>query len=78
MLVLPMVPQTWPATFRPAAAAGTVAHEFFHHQTGNRVTVRDWFQLTLKEGLTVFREQVGRVGGCGRWVGGWKVGTGSS
>ncbi|KAI7837638.1 hypothetical protein COHA_008560 [Chlorella ohadii] len=35
----------------------TVAHEFFHHQTGNRVTVRNWFQLTLKEGLTVYREQ---------------------
>lgn len=34
-----------------------VAHEYFHNWTGNRVTLRDWFQLTLKEGLTVFREQ---------------------
>jgi len=35
----------------------TVAHEYFHNWTGNRVTCRDWFQLALKEGLTVFREQ---------------------
>ena len=34
-----------------------VAHEYFHNWTGNRVTCRDWFQLSLKEGLTVFREQ---------------------
>ena len=34
-----------------------IAHEYFHNWTGNRVTVRDWFQLTLKEGLTVFRDQ---------------------
>ena len=34
-----------------------VAHEYFHNWTGNRVTCRDWFQITLKEGLTVFREQ---------------------
>ena len=34
-----------------------VAHEYFHNWTGNRVTLRDWFQLSLKEGLTVFREQ---------------------
>ncbi|NCA90838.1 MAG: aminopeptidase N, partial [Gammaproteobacteria bacterium] len=34
-----------------------VGHEYFHNWTGNRVTCRDWFQLTLKEGLTVFREQ---------------------
>jgi len=33
-----------------------VAHEYFHNWTGNRVTCRDWFQLTLKEGLTVFRD----------------------
>jgi aminopeptidase N len=33
-----------------------VAHEYFHNWSGNRVTVRDWFQITLKEGLTVFRE----------------------
>lgn len=36
---------------------GIVAHEYFHNWTGNRVTCRDWFQLTLKEGLTVFRDQ---------------------
>ncbi len=34
-----------------------VAHEYFHNWTGNRVTCRDWFQLCLKEGLTVFRDQ---------------------
>ncbi len=34
-----------------------VAHEYFHNWTGNRVTCRDWFQLCLKEGLTVYREQ---------------------
>ncbi len=34
-----------------------VAHEYFHNWTGNRVTCRDWFQLTLKEGLTVLRDQ---------------------
>ena len=37
--------------------ARVVAHEYFHNWTGNRVTCRDWFQLTLKEGLTVFRDQ---------------------
>jgi len=36
---------------------GVVAHEYFHNYTGNRVTCQDWFQLTLKEGLTVFRDQ---------------------
>ncbi|HEY0522086.1 MAG TPA: aminopeptidase N [Stellaceae bacterium] len=34
-----------------------VSHEYFHNWTGNRVTCRDWFQLSLKEGLTVFRDQ---------------------
>jgi len=34
-----------------------IGHEYFHNWTGNRVTCRDWFQLTLKEGLTVFRDQ---------------------
>jgi len=34
-----------------------VAHEYFHNWTGNRVTCRDWFQLCLKEGLTIFRHQ---------------------
>ena len=50
---------------RPETASDTdyenvesvVAHEYFHNWTGNRVTCRDWFQLTLKEGLTVFRDQ---------------------
>ena len=37
---------------------GVVAHEYFHNWSGNRVTCRDWFQLTLKEGLTVFRDQL--------------------
>lgn len=36
---------------------GIVAHEYFHNWSGNRVTCRDWFQLSLKEGLTVFRDQ---------------------
>jgi len=36
---------------------GIIAHEYFHNWTGNRVTCRDWFQLCLKEGLTVFRDQ---------------------
>ncbi|MCH8491055.1 MAG: aminopeptidase N, partial [Oceanicaulis sp.] len=36
---------------------GVVAHEYFHNWTGNRITLRDWFQLCLKEGLTVFRDQ---------------------
>src|SRR5450830_1167789 len=35
---------------------GVIAHEYFHNWTGNRVTCRDWFQLSLKEGLTVFRD----------------------
>ncbi|MDJ0867448.1 MAG: aminopeptidase N [Myxococcota bacterium] len=39
------------------AVEGVIAHEYFHNWTGNRVTCRDWFQLTLKEGLTVFRDQ---------------------
>ena len=56
---------------------GVIAHEYFHNWTGNRVTCRDWFQLCLKEGLTVFRDQefsadvafaaverIGRKSGC--------------
>ena len=39
------------------AVEAVIAHEYFHNWTGNRVTCRDWFQLTLKEGLTVFRDQ---------------------
>ncbi|MCA8867596.1 MAG: aminopeptidase N [Rhodobacteraceae bacterium] len=37
---------------------GIIAHEYFHNWTGNRITCRDWFQLSLKEGLTVFRDQM--------------------
>ena len=40
-----------------AAVESVVAHEYFHNWTGNRITCRDWFQLSLKEGLTVFRDQ---------------------
>ncbi|KAF8069507.1 puromycin-sensitive aminopeptidase [Scenedesmus sp. PABB004] len=61
------------ATFRPALLAvaldshtddaaasvrGLIAHEYLHNWSGNRVTVRDWFELTLKEGLTALREQL--------------------
>jgi aminopeptidase N len=40
-----------------ASIEGVIAHEYFHNWTGDRVTCRDWFQLCLKEGLTVFRDQ---------------------
>jgi len=40
-----------------AQIEGVIAHEYFHNWTGNRITCRDWFQLCLKEGLTVFRDQ---------------------
>jgi len=49
-----------PATASDAdysAIEGVIGHEYFHNWTGNRVTCRDWFQLSLKEGLTVFRDQ---------------------
>jgi aminopeptidase N len=49
-----------PATATDADFAGieaVIAHEYFHNWTGNRITCRDWFQLCLKEGLTVFRDQ---------------------
>ncbi len=49
-----------PATATDADYQGiesVIAHEYFHNWTGNRVTCRDWFQLSLKEGLTVFRDQ---------------------
>ncbi|MEB3457910.1 aminopeptidase N [Pasteurella multocida] len=39
------------------AVESVIAHEYFHNWTGNRITCRDWFQLSLKEGLTVFRDQ---------------------
>jgi hypothetical protein len=56
-LNVPLLPTCLPACL----PAGVVGHEYFHNWTGNRVTCRDWFQLTLKEGLTVYRDQ---VGGC--------------
>ncbi|MDA7947716.1 MAG: aminopeptidase N [Hyphomicrobiaceae bacterium] len=40
-----------------AAIEAVIAHEYFHNWTGNRITCRDWFQLCLKEGLTVYRDQ---------------------
>jgi aminopeptidase N len=40
-----------------AAVESVVGHEYFHNWTGNRITCRDWFQLSLKEGLTVYRDQ---------------------
>ncbi len=49
-----------PETATDADYAGietVIAHEYFHNWTGNRITCRDWFQLSLKEGLTVFRDQ---------------------
>ena len=49
-----------PATATDSEYAGiesVVGHEYFHNWTGNRITCRDWFQLSLKEGLTVFRDQ---------------------
>ena len=49
-----------PATATDADFAGieaVIAHEYFHNWTGNRITCRDWFQLCLKEGLTVFRDE---------------------
>ena len=45
------------------AVAAVVAHEYFHNWSGNRVTCRDWFQLSLKEGFTVFRDQCARAAG---------------
>ncbi|MDP3168240.1 MAG: aminopeptidase N, partial [Hydrogenophaga sp.] len=42
-----------------------VGHEYFHNWTGNRITCRDWFQLSLKEGLTVFRDQEFSQDMCG-------------
>src|SRR6202030_604896 len=40
-----------------ASIEAVIAHEYFHNWTGDRITCRDWFQLCLKEGLTVFRDQ---------------------
>jgi aminopeptidase N len=50
------------------AVLGVVGHEYFHNWTGNRVAPRDWFQLTLKEGLTVFRDQEFTSDMCSRPV----------
>jgi hypothetical protein len=47
-----------------------ISPQYFHNWTGNRVTCRDWFQLTLKEGLTVFRDQV-----CIPWLGELALGS---
>jgi len=49
-------PQTATDSFY-SAVERIVAHEYFHNWTGNRITCRDWFQLSLKEGLTVYRDQ---------------------
>ncbi len=49
-------PRPRPTPTTPASKA-IIAHEYFHNWTGNRITCRDWFQLCLKEGLTVFRDQ---------------------
>jgi aminopeptidase N len=49
------------------AIEGVVGHEYFHNWTGNRITCRDWFQLSLKEGLTVYRDQVSKPARPG-WV----------
>jgi aminopeptidase N len=54
-LVLALPEATTDDTFD--SIEGVVAHEYFHNWTGNRITCRDWFQITLKEGLTVFRDQ---------------------
>lgn len=51
-----------------AAVESVIAHEYFHNWTGNRVTCRDWFQLSLKEGLTVFRDQEFSADRSGRAV----------
>lgn len=48
--------------------SGVIAHEYFHNYSGNRVTCRSWFELTLKEGLTVFRDQCAAAEGPGAWT----------
>ena len=54
-LILASAETATDATFE--AIESVVAHEYFHNWTGNRITCRDWFQLCLKEGLTVYRDQ---------------------
>jgi aminopeptidase N len=51
-----------------AGIESVIAHEYFHNWTGNRITCRDWFQLCLKEGLTVFRDQEFSAGERSRTV----------
>ena len=53
------------------AIESVIAHEYFHNWTGNRITCRDWFQLSLKEGLTVFRDQ--QYGACAFPGGGRRI-----
>jgi aminopeptidase N len=55
-LVLALMPPRPPMASWSGSKA-MIAHEYFHNWTGNRITCRDWFQLSLKEGLTVFRDQ---------------------
>jgi aminopeptidase N len=50
------------------AVEGVIAHEYFHNWSGNRVTCRDWFQLSLKEGFTVLRDQLFSAGHGGEAV----------
>src|SRR3546814_8057481 len=47
----------FPYTTLYRSIAGAVAHEYFHNWSGDRITCRDWFQLSLKEGFTVYRDQ---------------------
>lgn len=50
------------------AIEGVIGHEYFHNWSGNRVTCRDWFQLSLKEGFTVYRDQEFSADMTSRWV----------
>ena len=64
VLASPPPPPMWTS----ATSEAVVAHEYFHNWTGNRVTCRDWFQLSLKEGLTVFRDQEFSMDMAGEFV----------
>ncbi|KAJ1493744.1 hypothetical protein T484DRAFT_1767816 [Baffinella frigidus] len=50
-----------------ASDRAVIGHEYFHNWTGNRVTCRDWFQLTLKEGLTFSADMTSEVRASGGW-----------
>lgn len=66
-----------PATATDAEYADilkVIGHEYFHNWTGNRVTVRNWFQLTLKEGLTRLRDQVSVMFTAGTLYATWERG----